>query len=203
MIKAIIFDYGNVICKFTNDIFIERISKVSGKSKEEVIQIYYKDSDLNKRFESGLISNQEFFEELSKLFEIDISYEELKKIYSEDKFTLNEGIDELIEELKKKYKIGLLSNTSDWDFDYLLKVTPMVKGFDAITTSFEVKAMKPKAEIFLNALKKLNLKPEECIYTDDIMDYVEAAKKVGINAVQFTNIEKFKLDLKEFGVEID
>lgn len=202
MIKAIIFDFGNVICKFTNEILVERISHLTGKTKEEIFDLIYKKSDLPKKVETGLVSSQEFFEELSKLCGLNVTYEELKRIYSEDKFTPIEGMGELIERLRGKYKIGLLSNTGEWDFDYILKVAPIVKTFDSITTSFEVKAMKPNSNIFLDALNKLKLKPEECIYTDDILDYVEAAKEMGINAVQFNGIEKFKSDLKNFGVEI-
>jgi len=202
MIKAIIFDFGNVICRFTNDILRERIADLTGKTKEEIFELVYKNSDLTHRFETGSVSNQEFFEELSEICELKVSYDELKKIYSENKFTPVEGMEKLIEELKGKYKIGLLSNTSSWDYDYILKDTPIVKTFNTITTSFGVKAMKPNPKIFEDALNKLKLRPEECIYTDDILEYVEAAKKIGMKAVQFTTIEKFESDLKELGVEI-
>ena len=201
MIKAIIFDFGNVICRFTNDILRERISKLSGKTVEEILNLVYRNSDILQRFETGLISGQEFFEELSSICGLKVSYEELKKIYSEDKFTPVEGMEKLIEELRGKYKIGLLSNTSEWDFDYMIKAAPMIKTFDTITTSCEAKSMKPNKGIFLDALNKLNLKPEECVYADDVLEYVEAAKKLGIKAVQFTDAEKFKLDLKNLEIE--
>lgn len=203
MIKAIIFDFGNVICRFNNEILRERISNLTSKAKEEIFELIYKKSDLPRKYETGLISSQEFFEELSSLCGLKVSYEELKKIYSEDKFTPIEGMSELIESLKGKYKIGLLSNTSEWDFDYILKVAPIVGTFNTITTSFEAKAMKPSPDIFWDALNKLKLKPEECVYADDILDYVEAAKSLGIKAVQFIGVEKFKTDLKNLGVDIN
>jgi len=196
MIKEIIFDFGNVICSFTNDIFIEKISNLTKKTKEEVIDLVYKKSDVTKRAESGVITSEEFYEELSALCGLNVSYEELKEIYSKDKFTPIEGMKELIESLKTKYKIGLLSNTSEWDYDYVLKTAPMVRNFDTITTSFGAGAMKPSPIIFEDALKKSQLRPEECLYTDDIIDYVEAAKRIGMQAVQFTTVEKFRTDLK-------
>ena len=200
MIKTIIFDFGNVIGKFTNEIFIGRVSNLTGKSKEEIFELIYKKSGLPEKFETGLISGQEFFEELSKLCGLKINYEELKDIYSKDKFTLIEGMMELIESLKANYKIGLLSNTSEWDFDYMMKTVPMIKTFDTITTSFEVKAMKPNPKIWEEALNKLQLKAEECVYTDDILEYVQAAKNLGLNAVQFVGVEKFKEDLKRLNI---
>jgi putative hydrolase of the HAD superfamily len=198
MIKEIIFDFGNVICSFTNDIFIKRVSDLTGKTKDEVFELIYKKSDVTKRAESGAITSQEFYEELSDICGLKMSYEELKEIYSKDKFTPIEGMKELIESLKTKYKIGLLSNTSEWDYDYILKTAPIVKSFDTITTSFGAGAMKPNPIIFEDALKKSQLKPEECLYTDDIADYVEVAKNMGMKAVQFTTTEKFRIDLEDY-----
>jgi epoxide hydrolase-like predicted phosphatase len=202
MIKEIIFDFGNVICHFTNDILIGRISNLTGKTKEEVFDLIYIKSDVTKRVESGIITSKQFYKELSSICGLNVSYEKLKEIYSKDKFTPVEGMNELIKLLKPRYKIGLLSNTGEWDYDYVLKTAPIIKTFDAITTSFGAKAMKPSPIIFEDALKKSKMKPEECVYTDDIEDYVEAAKKIGMNAVKFTTTEKFKVDLKNFGVEI-
>jgi len=199
MIKAIIFDFGNVICYFTNEIYLEKISNLTDKTKDEIRNLI-SSSGLLKKFETGVLSTHEFFKELSDLCGLKVSYEELKKIYSEDKFTPVEGMEKLIGELRGKYKIGLLSNTGEWDFDYILKVAPIVKTFDTITTSCKAKSMKPDKGIFLDALNKLNLKPEECLYTDDILEYVEVAKKLGIKAVQFIDAKKFKLDLKSLGL---
>ena len=202
MIKAIIFDFGNVICRFDNDIYREKIAEITGKKIGDIKDLIFRNSDILYKFETGLISNQDFFKELSKICGLDISYDQLKKIYSKDKFTPIEGMIDLIKKLQKKYKIGLLSNTSSWDYDYILKDAPIIETFDTVTTSFEVKAMKPSPMIFQDALKKLNLKPEECVYTDDIWEYVEAAKSLGINSFQFINAKKFESDLKSLGIEI-
>ena len=104
MIKRIIFDFGNVICRFTNDLFIERISNLTLKSKEEVFDLIYKKSDITKIFESGLITSEEFYKELSNICGLNVSYDELKDIYTKNKFTPILGMNELIESLKHNYK---------------------------------------------------------------------------------------------------
>ncbi len=202
MIKGIIFDFGNVICHFTNEIYKQKIADLSGKTIEEIKNIFYENSDIFKRFETGEISGQEFYENLGKIYGINIPYQELKTIYSKDKFSRVPGIKELIVKLRKNYKVGLLSNTSEWDWDYMIQVAPEVLTFDSITKSYEVGAMKPSEEIYEDALRKLNLKPEECVYTDDILEYVEAAKSLGFEAFQFTTAEKFEEDLKLIGIKI-
>jgi len=200
MIKAIIFDFGNVICKFTNEILLEKIANLSGKNMEEVRKIIYQDSDVTKEFESGKISGEEFYKRLSKMCNIDVPYQELKTIYSENKFSRIEGSKELIEKLMKKYKVSLLSNTSEWDWDYMIQVAPEIEAFETITKSYEVGAMKPSEIIFEDALNKLKIKPEECVYTDDILEYVGVAKGMGFLAFQFTTVKKFEDDLRSVGL---
>lgn len=202
MIKAIIFDFGNVICKFTNEILLEKIANLSGKNKEEIRKIIYQDSDITKKFESGKIRGEEFHKELSNICKINVPYQELKTIYSENKFSRIEGSKELIEKLRKNYKISLLSNTSEWDWDYMIQVAPEIETFETITKSYEAGAMKPSEIIFEDAISKLGLKAEECVYIDDILEYVNVAKKMGFVAFQFTTTKKLIKDLKLIGVEI-
>jgi len=202
MIKAIIFDYGNVICYFTNEIFVEKIAKIAGKTPEVIKKLIYQDSDVGKRFESGQLSGQQFYEELSQICGINVPYLELKTIYSKDKYIRVEGTKELIEKLKTNYKVSLLSNTSEWDWDYMVESAPEILTFETISTSFGAKAMKPKKEIFEDALAKLNLKAEECVFVDDILEYVEAAKELGFEAIQFTTAKKFEEDLRGIGVTV-
>jgi len=203
MIKAVIFDFGNVICRFTNDILRQRIADITGKTTDEIKKIIYQDSDITKRFETGQMSPEEFYKELCRICGIDVPYQELKTIYSEDKFSRIEGTKELIEKLRKNYKVSLLSNTSEWDWDYMIQAAPEIETFETITKSYEAGAMKPSEIIYEDALQKLNLKAEECVYTDDILEYVDKAKSLGFEAFQFTTAEKFKKDLRGIGVEIE
>lgn len=203
MVKAIIFDFGNVICRFTNEILLEKIANLSSKNKEEIRKIIYQDSDITKRFESGKISGKEFYEELSEICEINVPYQELKTIFSKDKFSRVYGIKELIEKLRTNYKVALLSNTSEWDWDYIEMVAPEILTFNAVTKSYEVGAMKPNEIIYQDALKKLDLKPEECIFVDDILEYTDKAKSLGLGAFQFVTVEKLVKDLESIGIEVN
>lgn len=198
MIKGIIFDIGNVLCTFTNDILLNGISKLTGKSSIELHDLIYRHSGLPKKYETGLITSQEFYHEMTQLCDLHISSEELKRIYSEDKFTPIPGMNDLVKKLKGKYKIGLLSNTSEWDAEYLFKLIPDIKLFDSVSLSYQVKVMKPGVEIYKDALKKIELLPEECIYTDDILEYVTVAESLGMRAIHFKGGESFVKSLSSY-----
>jgi len=70
-------------------------------------------------------------------------------------------------ELKKKYKLGIISNglaVKQWEKLIGLGIHHL---FDIVATSEELKYEKPQKEIFEFAVKKLNLKPEECAMVGD------------------------------------
>lgn len=64
--------------------------------------------------------------------------------------------------------------------------------FDAFVSSCEVGMRKPDPGIFLLALGIAQAEPDECIYFDDRIMLVEAAKKVGICAFHHKNFEDTK-----------
>jgi len=202
MIKATIFDFGNVICNFDNNIFIERISKYTEKNKEELHDIIFNSSELMKKYETGLISSEEFFNEAVERCSLSITKQEFIKAFT-DIFTPIPTTFELIKKLKNKYKIGLLSNTNEWDFEYGIKTTEIFPLFDAVTLSFEVKSKKPEEKIYRDVLNKLKLKPEECVFIDDIQEYVESANKIGIRGIHYTSYEKLIESLKNLKVSFD
>jgi len=56
--------------------------------------------------------------------------------------------------------------------------------------------MKPQPEIYRAALALAQCRPEECFFTDDIPEYVEGARRLGIDAVQFESGEQIERELR-------
>ena len=91
----------------------------------------------------------------------------------------------LLEALAARYRLLLLSNTNAIHFEMLRREYPMLRHFHHLVLSYEVQAMKPQREIYEAAVRLAGCRPEECFYTDDIAAYVEGARQLGIDAVQF------------------
>lgn len=66
------------------------------------------------------------------------------------------------------------------------------KYFDEIVISSEVGMIKPEPEVFKYILQKLDEKPDECVFTDDNPNYVNAAKELGIHGLVFKDTASFK-----------
>jgi HAD superfamily hydrolase (TIGR01509 family) len=56
-----------------------------------------------------------------------------------------------------------------------------------------VHALKPAPEIYFDALSKLGVRPPECVYVDDIEQYADAARELGMTAIHYRS----PLDLSE------
>jgi putative hydrolase of the HAD superfamily len=117
-----------------------------------------------------------------------------------DIFTPIESTRALIRGLEGRYRLGLLSNTNELHFRRHIRNEPVFPLFDAVTLSYEIGALKPEPAIYRDALGKLSLPSEECVFIDDIEAYAEGAKAVGIRGIRFTGREKLLSDLAKLGV---
>jgi glucose-1-phosphatase len=94
---------------------------------------------------------------------------------------------ELLEHLKKKYKIFLYSNTNAIHVDFLHKYYNNTFGenvvqncFNYIYYSHELEIRKPHKEGFLQILKEQYLLPQEVFYIDDGTMHIATAKELGM-----------------------
>ena len=201
MIKAIIFDYGNVIHRWDNDIFLKEFVKLSGMDYNHVVDVIF-GQGLHDKIETGEISNITFFKTIKDKLNLKISQNEFFKLFSSKLFQEIKTTISLIEKLKKDYKVALLSNTNKIDFEYVLKKSETFPLFDAVTLSFEVRHKKPEKQIYLDSLNKLNLNPDECVFIDDIKEYSDAASKLGIHGINYTSYKNLIKELKKLNVKI-
>src|SRR3989344_3838495 len=74
--------------------------------------------------------------------------------------------------------------------------------FQPRITSSEVGVRKPEAKIYKIMLKKLRIKPSECLFLDDLQLNVNAAKKIGIKTIHFKNAKQLRKELNKFGIEV-
>lgn len=111
------------------------------------------------------------------------------------------GVPEVLNELRMRYKVGLISNNSSNDvvFKVLSKLN-MTKYFDIILTSEGFGVRKPYPGIFLYALKKLNIEfPESSVFVGDSIKHdINGARNAGMTAIL---LNKFRSSKKTHSVD--
>lgn len=197
MIKAIIFDLGDVIVKVDKT---EQFIKFSAKSGKDAFQIrQYFECHVKNEFGRGEISPRQFYRRTSSELGLKMNFQEFKRAWC-DIFELNKNVAKLIENLKGKFKLILLSNTDALHFPYIRRKFKVVNAFDDFVLSYEIGCMKPNPLIFLNALRKAGTIPFNCAYFDDIRQFVYVARLMGIRAFQYKNYEKLIDDLNNINI---
>jgi putative hydrolase of the HAD superfamily len=103
---------------------------------------------------------------------------------------------DFLRSLRPGHKVGLISNA--WSgLRTFITAQEFADVFDEMIISAEVGLMKPDPRIYLTALEKLGARPEESVFLDDVLVNVEAARAVGMLAIQFTQPEKSLEELKQ------
>ena len=200
-IKTCLFDMGNVLLYFSHDRMCTNAVTVSGASEAQVRDILLT-SGLQWQLERGEISEREFHEGFERQLHVTVDFDELKHAVA-DIFQLNHSIVPLLAELKQLgVRLVLLSNTSITHLQFIQNNFDVLNSFDALTTSFQAGVLKPESDIYEDALNKANCEPNECFYTDDIEEYVIAARNFGINAEVYTKTSNTRNALQSLGITV-
>jgi len=195
VIKAILFDLGNVIVPFD---FKRAYAKLGPLCSCPVTEISarLRSTDLVQRFESGRIAAEPFVGELSTLLGLKTTYGEFCDLWTSVFFEDTLVPESLIAELRSRHRLLVLSNTNPIHFSMLKARYPVFSHFDDFVLSYEVGALKPDAEIYREAIQRAGCRPEECFFTDDIAINVDAARNNGMDAVQFLSAAQLEEELK-------
>jgi len=195
MYKAILSDLGGVIIFFDHGIATRAFAEVCDSTPEEIRDYSFR-SEHQFKMEKGFISGDEFYRILQDRFRFRIDRRKFNLLYS-DIFVLNPPMDNLLRSLKKYYTLCMVSNIGPIHHEFCEKKFDIMGIFNYKILSYQVKAMKPEPEIYRAAVAKLGIKPEECIYVDDLEKFVEAGAKQGFRAIKYTSHPEFLAELSK------
>lgn len=197
--KALIFDIGNVLIYYDHGRMLRQVSEVLGIDESQAIALYV-EQGLGILYERGEISSEEFYRQFSKLARLEHNSALFWEAFS-DIFSPNIEMETLVQELQEKdLRLLLLSNTCETHFRFFSQTYQFFDTFDHPILSYEVGARKPEPAIFEAALKAAGYPPELCFYTDDIVEYVSAARELNIPAESFTTAAALRHDLQKLDI---
>jgi len=184
MIQAIIFDCFGVL---TSDGWLPFAKKHFSHDPELKQQAH----DLNRQVDSGLLDYEGFIQQVAKLAQV--SFDEARNAIENN--VANQDLFDHVAELKKSYKIGLLSNAgADWLHE--LFTDEQVALFDATALSFEIGITKPHPMAYHAICDRLGVEPKEAVFIDDIERYATGAKDIGMHGIWYKNNEQLRKELE-------
>ncbi|HUA61062.1 MAG TPA: HAD family phosphatase [Verrucomicrobiae bacterium] len=198
MHKAIIFDLGRTLVNFDFARGYRALEPLCPYSASEIPE-RLATTRIVEDFETGLIEPRDFVEQMGALLGFSLGYDRFCEIWSS---IFMEALvpESLVGTLAERYRLVLLSNTNAIHFEMIRDAYPVLRHFHELALSYEVKAMKPRREIFDRAVDLAGCLPGECFYTDDIAEYVAAARELGIDAAQFRGVAQLEEELRSRGI---
>jgi len=108
------------------------------------------------------------------------------------------GIEELLERVRRKYRVAFLSNSNEVHADVIPKQFPaLFAKEDRFVFSHRFKVAKPDPEIFRRAAEVLGTQPQNAAFVDDLLENVIAARGVGMRAFQYIDTPGLVKQLEE------
>jgi putative hydrolase of the HAD superfamily len=197
MIKAIVFDYGNVISEPQDVTCYSRMAALSGLSEETLKEAFWK---YRPEYDRGSIRGIEMYRRILRDSGLADSVDLAARLLDEDLgswFHVSRQVTEWGLGLQKSgYTLGILSNMP---FDFLERYAKRIEMFakaDVPVFSCDVDLIKPERAIYETLIGKLGCKPDEIAFFDDIEVNVAGAREAGIHAFLFTDLERAKKDFQ-------
>ncbi|MDB5181549.1 MAG: HAD-superfamily hydrolase [Candidatus Saccharibacteria bacterium] len=186
MIRAIIFDCFGVL---TSDGWLPFKKKRFGHDEA----LFEEASYLNHQAGSGSMSQHEFIRKIAQMADVSPEFAE-REI---NKSATNEELfDYIREELKPKYRLGILSNAGANQLDSLFEPKQLAL-FDEIALSYEMGVVKPDSRAYETILQRLQVEANEAVFIDDQERHCTGAREVGIQTIVYKDFEQTKHELEK------
>ena len=190
-ISTLIFDLGGVLINLDLNQCILNFKQLGLRDFEQHLNLFGQKGFFLK-FEKGFIGVEEFRSEIRKLATKPLTDEQIDTAWCSFLCDIPAEKINLLENLKKKFRLVLLSNTNPLHIEISTagefakagkKITDI---FDACYYSYEMNMAKPDAEIFETLLKSEQVLPNQCLFLDDGIKNIEEANKLGIQTYLVT-----------------
>lgn len=195
-IKAVILDYGEVLSYPPTGEEWGRMASLFNLDPGVFRQLWGRNRLV---YDRGDISYESYWSKLAEDASMKLGPEHLQKVGPWDLEMwghINSTMVEWAEQIRSSgIKIGLLSNMPIQMIDYSRRNFTWLKQFDHTTFSAEVRLVKPEAGIYRHSLDGLGVSAAEALFVDDKEPNVEGARAVGLHAIQFSSVRKFRDDL--------
>ncbi|MFA6601952.1 MAG: HAD family phosphatase [Candidatus Paceibacterota bacterium] len=201
-IKSICFDLDGVY--FTpkgKNSFHQALIEEYGASKEVIDDLMRKSVEMAKLVR-GQISPTDFWKRVREITGIKATDEELTARWVRD-YEVNPDVQAVVRKVKAAgYKTCVCTNNNGIRLPILVERFHLLEDFDAIVSSHEIGETKPHKEIFQALLARLNIKPEELIYSDDNSERLAGASDLGIQTFVYENFKQFVGELRKRGITV-
>jgi putative hydrolase of the HAD superfamily len=186
-ISTLIFDLGGVLINLDLPQCIQNFKNLGLQNFEQNLSLFGQ-KGFFLQFEKGQINIPEFREEVRKLCPNPLTDAQIDAAWCSFLCDIPNQKMEMLFELKKKFRMLLLSNTNQLHIEvstvgeFARRGKKITDVFDKCYYSYAMGMAKPDAEIFETLLDDAGVKAHECLFLDDGPKNIDMAQKLGIQS---------------------
>jgi putative hydrolase of the HAD superfamily len=199
--KVVVFDLGKVLVDFDYRI---AAAKIAPRAKLTLEQVRHAmdHSTLLYRFETGLMTNEQFAVEVCSICGFSGTVDEFFEAFA-DIFSEIQPMTEMQAALRANgIPTCIFSNTNGLAVGHIRRRFPFFANFDHYILSYEVGAMKPDAKIYAAVERAVGQTGDAIVYVDDRAENIEGGLARGWRAILHETHEKTIPALRQMGLPV-
>jgi putative hydrolase of the HAD superfamily len=199
-IQTVVLDLGNVLVFHDDPVLFQRMSAWGGADPEDIGKRMLGLWDAINR---GDLAGDDLRHTICQVAgsKVPMEADAFFALWNSH-FRVHHEVLPMVEALFGRVKVVLLTNVNELHWRFVLPRIPMLKRFDDLVASYQLRMAKPDPEIFQATLARSGLRAEETAYFDDVPRYTEAASALGIHSRVFTDAPTFRTQLAELGIAL-
>lgn len=205
-ISTIIFDFGNVIIDIDMSTTFQELSTLTGYDFTSLAE---EETDLFLQYEKGQISSEAFLNKIIRKSKFPTQANDIVLIWNRILKSIPKDRIQLLESLKEKYNLYLLSNTNplhiQWAHRYF-KRTFNIENFETalfkqVFYSYQLACRKPEIVIYEKVQNQLQVEKSAILFIDDLTENIKTAQQYGWNASLHPAQGDLKNTLAQWGIK--
>lgn len=195
-IRAVIFDYGEVLCRRAPLEKFAPMAQILRITPEYLLERYAQN---RLDYDRGDLSASEYWTGFGRETGISISpaqVEELDRLDCSIWWDLDPQIVDWVRRLRANgIKAGVISNMFIGLARQIREGAPWLPQFDHYTFSAELRLTKPDPLIYRHSLEQLGVEPAQALFLDDRQENIEGARAVGMEGLLYSSPQQLHEDL--------
>lgn len=203
-LRAVVFDYGMVLTGPPDSAAHDALLRITGLPLQRFESLYWAD---RPAYDEGKLTGLAFWQKFIRQAGLKLPSSTVDELNLWDArlwTTQNPAMLAWQQQLKERNLLtAILSNMGDNVLANIEREFAWIHRFDALVWSFQLHLAKPDPAIYRHALNQLGVEPAQALFLDDKIENIEAARELGIHAIQFSTVERLRSDLIAHGFDAE
>ena len=199
-LRAVVFDYGIVLTGPPDADAWANLLRITGLPQERFEPLYWAN---RTALDEGKLTGIGYWQKLLREAGLPPDHAEELSRWDARLWTVQNPVmvDWQLAVKQRGLRTAILSNLSENVLESIERTFDWIHRFDVLVWSFQVGLVKPDPAIYRHILAELGTLPGETLFIDDKLPNVEAARELGIQAIEYSSVERLRADLIAAGLD--